>query len=141
MGQIVDSALTVRRLELFLASGFSIAAVGLACLGVFGVVSYYVSRRTPEIGVRIALGATRRDVVAMLMKQAMRPVVVGIGVGLAGSLALGRILASQLYGVSPYDPVVLGVIAVIVFIAAIVASYWPASRGARIEPVDALHWE
>jgi predicted permease len=141
MSQIVDSSVAMRRLQTLLAAAFAGAGVLLACLGVFGVVSYGVARRTGEIGVRMALGAARGQVVAMVIKESMRPVLIGLLGGLAAALALGNYLASQLYGVSPRDPAVLAMIAVIVCAAALAASYWPARRAANIEPIRALRWE
>lgn len=141
MSEIVDSSVAMRRLQTILAAAFAGAGVLLACLGVFGVVSYGVARRTGEIGVRMALGAARSEVVAMVVKESMRPVLLGLAGGLAASLALGSYLASQLYGVSPRDPIVLSSIALIVTLAALAASYWPARRAANIEPVRALRWE
>jgi predicted permease len=141
MSQIVDSSVAMRRLQTLLAAAFAGAGVLLACLGVFGVVSYGVARRTGEIGVRMALGAARGQVVAMVIKESMRPVLIGLLGGLAAALALGNYLASPLYGVSPRDPAVLAMIAVIVCAAALAASYWPARRAANIEPIRALRWE
>jgi putative ABC transport system permease protein len=141
MAQIVDTAVAARRLQTLLAAGFAGAGVLLACLGVFGVVTYGVSRRTNEIGIRMALGASRSEVVVMVVRESMGPVVIGLIAGLAGALALGRFLASQLFGVGPHDPTVLAVIAALVCCAALMASYWPARRAAQIEPIQALRWE
>jgi putative ABC transport system permease protein len=141
MTEIVDAAVAARRLQLLLAGGFATAGVLLACLGVFGVVSYGVARRTGEIGVRMALGANRRQVVAMVLKEALQPVIIGLLAGAAVSLAFGRVLASQLYAVSPRDPWVLTGTAVAIALAALAAAFWPARRAACIEPVRALRWE
>jgi predicted permease len=141
IAQIVESAVATRRLQTLLAAGFGVAGVILACLGVFGVVSYGVSRRTGEIGIRMALGATRTEVIAMVVRESMRPVIAGLIGGVAAALALGQLLSGQLFGVSPRDPAVLGLIALAVCCAALAASYWPARRAARIEPIQALRWE
>ena len=141
MSQIVESSVAVRRLQTQLAGAFAAAGVLLACLGVFGVVSYGVARRTSEIGVRMALGAARGQVVAMVVRESMKPVAIGLIGGLAAALAMGRYLASQLYGVGPRDLIVLGIVAAVVSAAALAACYWPARRAALIEPTRALRWE
>lgn len=138
MSEIVDTAVAARRLQVLLAGGFAVAGVLLACLGVFGVVSYGVSRRTNEIGVRMALGASQDQVVSMVLRDAMRPVFIGLLCGLACALAFGKLLASQLYGVSPRDPWVLAAMALLIGLAALAAAYWPAKRAALIEPMLAL---
>jgi len=141
MEQIVDTAAAARRLQTVLAASFAGAGVLLTCLGVFGVVSYGVSRRTGEIGVRMALGATQGQVLGMVLRESMWPVVAGLVAGAVTALALGQVLAAQLYGVRPNDPTVLGGVAALVCAAALAAAYWPARRAARIEPVQALRWE
>jgi putative ABC transport system permease protein len=113
----------------------------LAVLGVYGVLHYAVSRRTHEFGVRMALGAHAGDVLALVLRQSLRLVVPGLALGLAGSFALTRFLESELFEVSPADPLVLGGISLALAAAAVVASYLPARRATRVHPVQALRYE
>ena len=111
----------------------------LAASGIYGVIAYFVTRRTQEIGVRMALGATRRDVIALVFRQAVWPVALGIGAGVGMSALLTRVLSQQLFGVSAGDP--LTFVAVIGTLAAVaaVASLVPAGRAASVDPTRALH--
>jgi ABC-type antimicrobial peptide transport system permease subunit len=136
-----DEAVAPRRLQTLLAGAFATVGILLACLGVFGMVSYDVARRTNEIGVRMALGAIRPAVVSMVVGEALRPVLFGLLGGLAAAQAASRMAASLLYGVSAHDPVVPSVVACVIVAAALVAAYWPARRAAAVEPVRALRWE
>ena len=141
MEAIVDTAAAPRRLQTLLAGGFAAIGVLLTCLGVFGVVSYTVARRSGELGVRMALGATRAQVMAMVLRESMTPVLIGLAAGWIAALGLGRVLSSQLYGVRPDDPLVLGGVALVVTAAALVAAYAPALRAARVEISQVLRWE
>ena len=123
-------------LSLFGALGLLLAAIGL-----YGVLSYVVSQRTQEMGVRIALGAGRREILELVMGQALRVLVWGVALGVAGALAAGRAIASLLYGVTPHDPLVLSVVIVILGAVAAVASYLPARRATRVDPMVALRYE
>jgi ABC-type antimicrobial peptide transport system permease subunit len=102
------------------------------------VVSYFVSQRTQEIGVRLALGATPRDVVGLVIRQALTPVTIGLAAGIAGALAATGVLSSQLFGVSPRDPITLVAVSVAFVAVAVLASWVPARRAARIDPTRAL---
>jgi putative ABC transport system permease protein len=141
LSEIVEGSVASRRLHTCLAGGFASAGVLLTCFGVFGMVSYSVARRTGEIGVRIALGATRSRVMRMMIRESLRPVLLGLMCGVLAALAFGQLLASQLYGVGPNDPSVLATVAGLIGAAAVGAAYWPARRASRIEPVEALRWE
>jgi ABC-type antimicrobial peptide transport system permease subunit len=116
------------------------ASVGLVLglIGIYGVVSYIVSHRTNEIGVRLALGATPRGVAAMVVRQSTRVTMAGIAVGLAVSLGTGRLIESLLYGVSPRDPAILAIVAVLLLAVAVMACWLPARRASRVSPVQAL---
>jgi ABC-type antimicrobial peptide transport system permease subunit len=104
-------------------------------------VSFTVARRTPEIGIRLALGAERRQLVAMVLRQGLLPVVGGLTTGLIGALGVGRFLASQLFGVSPRDPLTIAIVAMLLLVVAAGACLIPARRAIRIDPVRALRFE
>jgi predicted permease len=139
--QVYSASLGSRRFNLILIAFFGSVALLLAVAGVFGVMAYSVSRRTREIGVRIAVGATYGNVVAMILGQGMRTILIGIVVGLIGSIALTRTLQSLLFGVTATDPLTfVGVIALLVA-AALLACYIPARRATKVDPVVALRYE
>jgi putative ABC transport system permease protein len=110
----------------------------LAVVGLYGVVAYTVSQRTREIGVRMALGADRVDVLRMILRDGMRLVIAGIGIGMALALGATRVMASFLFGVSPLDPLVFALIPLALGAATLVASYLPARRAAATDPLEAL---
>jgi putative ABC transport system permease protein len=120
--------------------GFALGLAGLllATLGIYGVMAYAVTQRTKEIGIRMTLGAERRDVMRLILAQALRPVAMGVAVGLATSAGVSRVLASLLYGVSPLDPVVFGGVAMFLSTVALLAGFVPAQRAARVDPMTAL---
>ena len=120
-------------LALFAASAMLLAAVGL-----YGVIAYAVSQRTREIGVRMAVGASGREVLALFLRQGLRLTGLGIALGLAGALGLTRLLASQLYGVRATDPATFASVSGVLLLVALVASFLPARRAARVEPMNAL---
>jgi ABC-type transport system, involved in lipoprotein release, permease component len=126
---------------MLLLGGFAAAALLLATLGVYGVMAFAVSQRTREIGVRIALGAHARRVFALVLKQGMVLAGVGVLVGLAGALALTRVLRSLLFGISATDPVVLIAVAILLGVVTMIGAYLPARRAARIDPAVALREE
>ena len=129
------------RFDSALLGAFSVLAMLLAAVGLYGVIAYAVAQRTHEIGVRIALGATTGDIARWVMGDGMRLAVLGLIVGMAGALAGTRLLANLLYGVSPADPVVFLTIPVVLVAATILASYLPARRAMRVDPVIALRAE
>lgn len=141
MEQILDESVAARRFQMDLAVVFAAAALLLASLGVYGVISFTVARRTPELGIRIALGARTAEVVRMVLRQGMAPVIVGVVAGLFAALAIGRLLASQLYGVTARDPMVFAIVATALLGIAVCACLAPARRAARIDPVTALRSE
>jgi len=139
--QVYSASLGSRRFNLILIAFFGAVALLLAVAGVFGVMAYSVSRRTREIGVRIAVGATYRDVVSMILGQGMRTILIGVVIGLIGSIALTRTLQSFLFGVTATDPLTFaGVIALLVGVA-LLACYIPARRASKVDPVVALRSE
>jgi len=120
---------------------FAIAALLLTMMGVYGVVAFLAGRRSREIGIRMALGAQSRDVLRLVLRQGMKPVAVGCIAGLAGSLAATRLVASQLYGVSPTDSLTLGGVMALLLATALLACWLPARRAARVDPMEALRTE
>ena len=138
MEQYYSKAIAPRRFNLQLLSIFAIAAVGLALAGIYGVISYSVNQRAHEIGVRMALGAQPRDVLHMVMREGMRPVVIGLALGLAGVLALTKELASLLFAVSAADPATLAGVTFLFCLVSLAALYAPARRATKIDPVTVL---
>ena len=136
-----SESLNNRRFNLLLVGVFALAALLLAMAGVFGVLAYSVAQRTREIGVRIALGATPATILKMVLWQGLVTVVIGMAIGLAGSFLLTRTMRSLLFEISPNDPVTIGVIALLVIVVAALASYIPARRATRVDPMVALRYE
>jgi ABC-type antimicrobial peptide transport system permease subunit len=131
----------LHRSAAWLAGGFAAMALLLGVIGLYGVIAYSVSQRTREIGVRMALGAQRSTVSGMVLREALRLTVVGIGAGVVGSLATTSLLRPLLFGVRPWDGATLAGVAALLGVAAMLASYLPAHRAASVNPVDALRAE
>jgi putative ABC transport system permease protein len=138
MEEIVHNSTGSRRFPMLLLSVFSVLALLLAAVGIVGVVSHSVAQRTHEIGIRMALGARTMDVLRLMVNSNMAWVLVGLGVGVAGSAGLTRLLTGMLYEVRPLDPLVLGSVSLLLAVVALLASYLPARRAARIDPISAL---
>ncbi len=136
--EVVAASVAQRRLALSVLALFAASAVLLAALGLYSVISYTVAQRTREIGIRMAVGASRRAVQALFVRQGLRLAGLGIVVGLAGGVALTRLLATQLYGVEPTDPATFAAVAGILALVAALASLLPARRAAKVEPMRAL---
>ena len=141
MNDIVSRSVSWRRFGMVLMSAFALLALVLTCVGIYGVVSYTAAQRVQEIGVRMALGAQPRNVVGLVVRQGMRPALIGLGVGLAVALMVSRVIAKMLYGVGPHDPLSLGAVAGLLIAVAFVASYLPARRASRVDPLTALRAE
>ena len=141
MGAVVAQALGQARLMMWLLGIFAGVALLLATVGIYGAVAYTVEQRTGEIGIRMALGAQTRDVLQLIVNQGMRPVIFGLVAGLAAALTLGRLIASQLYQTSAYNPLLLAATTSILGLAALVACVFPARRAAMVDPVQALRAE
>lgn len=124
-----------------LAGAFGFLAGLLAVLGLYGVIAYMVARRRNEIGVRIALGASRRQVIGLVMREALLLLAIGLGVGLGFAIWAGQGAASLIYGLKPRDPVTLGGAIALLALVALLASYGPAWRASRLQPMDALRDE
>ena len=141
MEQIIESSVEWRETPMKLLTGFAIIGLLLASIGVYAVLAYYVSQRTREIGVRAALGATRRQLAIMVVRQSVLPIGAGVILGVGGSLASGRLLKEFLYQVRPADPQVIGTIVVLLVTVGLIASWLPARRAAAIDPLVALRDE
>jgi putative ABC transport system permease protein len=141
MENVVHNSTGGRRFPMLLLSVFSVLALVLAAVGIVGVVGHSVTQRTQEIGIRMALGADTIDVLRLMINSSMLWVLVGLVTGVAGSLGLTRLLTGMLYGVRPLDPAVLGGVALILAVVALVASYLPARRATKIDPISALRCE
>jgi len=141
MEEVIGGSVAERRLNLLLLGTFALIALMLATAGLYGVISYLVAQRTREIGIRVALGARTRDVVWLVMRQGGRLTAVGIAVGIVGALGLSRVMESLLYGVSARDPLTLAALAAFLGCVALVATWLPARRAARVDPVIAIKSE
>jgi putative ABC transport system permease protein len=141
MAAIVRNSIAAQRLYGALFAGFAAVALLLATAGIYGVTAYYVSRRTPEIGIRMALGAERRRIVRLVMSQGAVTVGLGLALGLVGALVAARALARVLYGVRPDAPLLYAGIAALLGLTALAALYVPARRAAAVDPMVALRAE
>ena len=138
MSAVISSSLSTQRLTFVLLASLAGLAVLLAAAGVYGVMSYGVTQRTREIGIRMAIGAQRRSVVAMVMLEAGRVVGIGALMGMLAARGLTKLLASMLFGVSAQDPLTFGGVALLIGVVAAVASFVPAMRAARVDPLRAI---
>jgi predicted permease len=137
----VDEFLFAERLIATLSTIFGCLATLLAAVGLYGVMAYTVARRTREIGIRVALGASRGEVARLVMREVGWMAAIGIAIGLPGAIALGRLIQSQLFGLAPYDPFTLAIATGTLAAAALLAGYIPAARATRVDPVVALRYE
>jgi predicted permease len=139
--QIVDKSVSPRRFMVLLLGGFAAFALALASLGIYGLISYSVSQRTQEIGIRMALGASTREVQRPIIEETLRLAAIGMAVGAVVSFLLVRSVSSLLYDVGPGDPVTFGAMAVVLTVVALIAGYLPARRASRVDPMIALRTE
>jgi ABC-type antimicrobial peptide transport system permease subunit len=141
MDKIIADSLARQRFSMILLGIFAALALALSCLGIYGVISYLVGQRTNEIGIRMALGAQRNDVLRLILGRGAKLILIGVIAGMAASLALTRLMAGLLFAVSAYDPVTFLGVACLLVLVALVASYIPARRGMRVDPIVALRYE
>ena len=141
LDQRVVETIAVSRSLMLLFSGFALLALVLACVGIYGIVSYSVSQRTREIGIRMALGARAVDVLRLVLKNGMTLVAVGVAIGVAGALALTRFLTTMLFGVTPTDTSTFVVVSAVLAIVAFIACLVPARRATKVDPLVALRYE
>jgi predicted permease len=141
MEEVISDSLVERRFTMLLLVIFASVAVAMAAVGIYGVMSYAVSRRTHELGVRIALGASRHEILRLVVREGITLAVTGTAVGLAAAFALTRFMASLLYGVRPADPATFGAVSLLLVGIALLACYVPAWRATRVDPLVALRYE
>ena len=139
--EVISRSLAPQRFLVVLLSAFAALALLLACVGIYGVISYVVGQRTHEIGVRMALGARRGDVLRLILSQGTRLVLVGIAIGILGAIGLTRLMASQLFQISTTDPLTFAAVALTLALVALAACYVPARRATKVEPMVALRYE
>jgi ABC-type antimicrobial peptide transport system permease subunit len=138
LNELLSGSLKERRFNLSLIGGFAALALVLAAVGVYGLISYSTSRRSREFGVRLALGASAGQIIAAAMRDGVRYAVVGVGVGLVAAYALTRSLSTMLFDVSATDPVTFASLAIVMLAVAALASYLPARKALRVDPVITL---
>lgn len=141
MDQVISDSLASQRFSMTVLGAFALLALLLASVGIYGVVSYLVGQRTQEIGVRVALGAHRSDVLRMILREGMKMTLAGVVIGLAAAFGLTHLMASLLFGVSSTDPTTFGVVTVLLVLVALAACYLPARRATRVDPMVALRYE
>jgi putative ABC transport system permease protein len=138
MNELVGRSLGSVELNTLLLTGFALSALVLSMTGIYGVLTYAVSRRTAEIGIRVTLGADRRSIFKLVLLQGMQPIAAGIGIGIAGSLAGTQFLAGLLFQVTPADAISYAAVILLIGITALLACWLPARRAVRVDPVSAL---
>jgi ABC-type antimicrobial peptide transport system permease subunit len=141
MENIRSTSVSQRRFLMTLVLFFGALAVGLAAVGVYGVMALAVAERTAEVGVRVALGATATDILGLVLGQAARLSAIGVIIGLVGALAIAPLLANQLFGVAPYDPLTFVAVPLVLMLVAIAATLGPARRAMRVDPTTMLRGE
>jgi predicted permease len=141
MTKVVSDSIAAQRFTMILLGVFAALALVLSAVGIFGVISYVTGQRTQEIGIRMALGAQRGDVLRLVLSHGMRVALLGVAIGLAAALGLTRLMASQLYGVSAKDPLTFAGVAALLTLVALAACYIPARRAMRVDPMVALRYE
>lgn len=139
--EIVANSIAKQQLAMILLSVFSALALVLSAIGIYGVISYLTGQRTHEIGIRVALGASRADVLRMVIGEGMKIALIGVGIGIAAALGLTRLISQLIYGVGAYDPITFAGVAILLSGVALLACYFPARRAMRVDPMIALRYE
>jgi putative ABC transport system permease protein len=141
MEKLIESSTGQRRFAMLLLVGFALLAMTLASIGLYGVMSYTVSQRARELGVRLALGAGSREVLGLVLIQGLRLTLAGVAIGLVAAVGVTRVMKNMLFGLSTTDPLTFVSISLLLVAVALVASYLPALRATRVDPVVALRTE
>jgi len=141
MDSIISDSLASRRFSMILLGVFAALALVLSSIGIYGVISYLAGQRAHEIGIRMALGAQRNDVLRLILGHGAKMALIGVAVGIAASLGLTRLMAKLLFGVSAYDPLTFAAVACLLLLVALAACYVPARRAMRVDPMIVLRWE
>jgi putative ABC transport system permease protein len=141
MQDVVARSIATQRLAMMLLSVFSVLALVLSAIGIYGVISYLAGQRTHEIGVRMALGATSTDVLRLVLGEGMRITLVGVGIGIVAALGLTRLITKMIFGVGATDPITFASVAILLTGVALLACYIPARRAMRVDPIIALRYE
>jgi predicted permease len=141
MESLISDSLASRRFSMILFAGFAVLALVLASVGIYGVISYVVGQRVHEIGIRMALGARRQDILRLILGRGGKFAGTGVAVGLAAALGLTRLMANLLYGVGASDPLTFVAVAVLLTLVAFAACYIPARRATKVDPIVALRYE
>jgi predicted permease len=141
MEEIIADSLAARRVSMIVLGVFAALALGLASMGIYGVISYLVGQRTHEIGIRMALGAKQADILGMVLSEGLRMTLIGVAIGLLAGLGLTRLMANLLFGVSATDPLTFAGVGMILTVVAMAACYVPARRAMRVDPIIALRYE
>jgi ABC-type antimicrobial peptide transport system permease subunit len=141
MDEVIAASVADRRFSMILLDAFAIVALLLASLGLYGVVSYLVGQRTQELGIRLALGAQRSDVLGLVLKHGMKMALGGVALGVVAAFGLTRLMSKMLFGVSSTDPVTFATIAALLTLVALVACFVPARRATKVDPLVALRYE
>jgi ABC-type antimicrobial peptide transport system permease subunit len=141
MSERIDLSLAPRRASMFLANAFGGVALFLATLGIYGVLAYLVAQRTREIGIRVALGSTRSNILGMILREGFQLIVAGLVLGIIGAASLQKVIAGEIYGVRPLDPLILASVMALLTVVALAACAVPAWRAMRVDPIVTLRSE
>jgi putative ABC transport system permease protein len=141
MNEVISDSLAARRFSMIILGSFAAAALLLASMGIYGVISYFVGQRTHELGIRLALGAKRTDILRLVLGDGMKMTIVGVAIGLLAAFGLTRLMTKMLFGVSATDPTTFILISVLLMFVALLACYVPARRATKVDPLVALRCE
>lgn len=139
--ETIDRSILRERVFAILSGFFGALALLLAAVGLYGLMAYNVTRRTQEIGVRIALGAARQNVLSMILRETLRLTSIGLAIGIASALSVSQLIGNMLYGISAQDPVTLAAVSILLTAVAALAGWIPARRATRVDPMVALRYE